>query len=816
MNGKIVRVVIDLSHTAVDQLFDYSVPEEWGILPEVGSRVIVPFGHRKAVGFVWEKTNTSEREELKPIIEVLDEEPLLTREQILLCDTIAEKYLSLRLDSLRLFLPPGMVVGTEKVWSLPKDSCQNYSERINSLTMSDETHKIILSSLEKAKQSPDYLIHGGEPELNRILALLASEGYLHTHWRSRTNKVRPKTEKVIRLNSEILEDLTPKQKQVVSWLESTSIPMEQWNLRTVCKETRVGVSVIRRLLENGVLRYEERRIYRIRDYIAVTDKTIPELTLEQKEAYSKITSDISQGRSNSYLLYGVTGSGKTEVYLRLLEDVIKRGKKGLFLVPEIALTPQTMERVQQRLGEKVAILHSRLSDGERYDQWWRIHRGEVDVVVGARSALFAPLRNIGLIILDEEHEYSYKQEEAPRYQTRDVARKYCQMHGATLLLGSATPSLESWLQVQQGTLECIRLTRRVAERPLPPIETVDMRTELKDKHFGVLSRRLREAILETLDREEQIILLLNRRGFSTFVLCRECGQVLRCQDCDVSLTFHQNPPLMKCHYCGMQNRPPDVCPHCRSRYIRFFGQGTQRLEEEVKAEYPNARVARMDLDTTGRKGAHEAIYKNLKEKKIDILIGTQMVAKGLDIPGVTLVGVVAADATLHIPDFRSAERTYQLLTQVAGRAGRGESSGRVILQTYNPEHYCIKAVVESEDEEFYQRELTSRQAAGYPPTIHMIRIGISGPVAKEVISDAEQMGAMFEQQLKERSDIELLGPVPASIERIKGKSRWQIILRGNDEKTLRDLVSDVLAKFRLAHPQTSNRYVPDVNPYSLF
>ena len=481
--------------------------------------------------------------------------------------------------------------------------------------------------------------------------------------------------------------LTEKQKAVYRYLQEEAgrpVPAAE-----ILAATGVSTYILTGLVKKGVVECSLQQVSR--DPFACfpvegTPSTPAHVQLnpDQAAALDRILQAIDQPAPAGFLLEGVTGSGKTEIYLRVIEEVLKRGKNALYLVPEIALTPQTVARVRARFGGAVAVFHSGLSQGERFDEWWRVKRGEVRVVVGARSALFLPLPNPGLIILDEEHEYSYKQEETPRYHARDVAREICQRTSSLLLLGSATPSLESYRAAETGELTRVILPQRVLGRPLPEIVLVDLREEFKARRFSILSPVLREAITSCLEQKEQVILLLNRRGYATFIICRECGHVLRCSACDVTLTYHRRPNLLLCHYCGSRKKPPETCPQCRSHNIRYAGRGTQRLEEELNQVYPGARVVRMDLDTTGRKGSHEKIYQDLCKGKIDILVGTQMVAKGLDLPNVTLVGIVNADVALNLPDFRAAERTYQLLTQAAGRADGARNPGWWLCRLLTP------------------------------------------------------------------------------------------------------------------------------------
>ena len=513
----------------------------------------------------------------------------------------------------------------------------------------------------------------------------------------------------------------------------------------------------------------------------------PLLTLHQEQAASEITTAIQEGKYRAFLLYGVTGSGKTEVYCQSISQVLSLGRTAIVLVPEIALTEQMITTFQSRFGERVAILHSRLADGERYAEWMRIGQGGAGIVLGARSALFAPLDNPGLFILDEEHEPSYKQEETPRYHTRTVALHMARERGAVIVLGSATPSLESFYAANQGSCRLLRMDERIEGRPLPRVHIVDMREELRKGNPGLFSRVLLLAMQRTLVRGEQIILFLNRRGFSTIVVCRECGLVIKCPHCNVSLTYHKNGRLL-CHYCHFTMLAPAFCPDCRSVQIGYFGTGTQKIEQEIKRLFPTARVLRLDSDTTTRKGSYREILGDFRQGEADILIGTQMVAKGLDIPSVTLVGVVNADISLHMPDFRASERTFQLLTQVAGRAGRSDLGGEALIQTYQPEHYAIQAARNHDYEGFYQKEIEYRRCLSYPPFSHLGRFLFAGAQNEE----AEGAINILYRKLKEfagQEEIQFMGPAPAPLSRIKDYYRWHLVLKA----PCRDLLRAVAA-----------------------
>jgi len=508
------------------------------------------------------------------------------------------------------------------------------------------------------------------------------------------------------------------------------------------------------------------------------------------------------------LLHGVTGSGKTEVYLQAIALALASNLTGLLLVPEIGLTPQTVERVVARFGDRVAVLHSRLSVGEKLDEWERISRGEADVVVGPRSALFGPLDRIGLIVLDEEHDQAYKQEDGVRYHAREVAAELSRLTRAVLIAGSATPSLEAMAACERGEMTYFALSTRAGGRPLPHVELVDLREELRARRIGVLSRRLREVLADCLSRHEQAILLLNRRGYATFVICRECGHALRCPHCDVSLTYHQGQTALLCHYCGYSLPVPDVCPNCRGRYIRYFGLGTERLCEEISQLFPAARLARMDQDSTAHKGAHHEIYRALRAGEIDILVGTQMVAKGLDLPLVTLVGVVTADASLNRPDFRAAERTFQLLTQVAGRAGRGATPGRVILQTYNPGHYSLVCAAAHDYQGFYSQERQARLAAGYPPFAEIVRVGLTGPDERATWRAARELSARLRTCLQ----AEILGPTAALVKRVEDRYRFHLLVKAVSLAEIGPLLATEVTRFRDSCRSARVAVVLDVNP----
>ncbi|HZJ83614.1 MAG TPA: primosomal protein N' [Clostridia bacterium] len=516
------------------------------------------------------------------------------------------------------------------------------------------------------------------------------------------------------------------------------------------------------------------------DQPIVSDKNQVLLTEDQKKVIDTINVGIAKSRG-VFLLHGVTGSGKTEVYMQLVEQVIMDKEQAIILVPEISLTPQTVGRFKSRFGEEVAVLHSRLSLGERYDEWRRIYNNEVKIVVGARSAIFAPIRKLGIVIIDEAHEDSYKSGASPRYHTVGLASQRCDNEKAVLVLGTATPSLEDYYKSTKKEYTRVNMDYRVENRPLPQVEVVDMRIELEKGNRSIFSQPLYDGIQRIMSKNEQAIILLNRRGYAQFVSCRSCGYVVKCNNCDISLTYHSRNNILKCHYCGYNSKYPSICPECKSPYIKHFGIGTQRVEDEIKNFFPEARIIRMDMDTTSRKGSHQKILDAFRAKEYDILLGTQMVAKGLDFPDVTLVGVIAADTSLNLPDYRSSEKTFQLITQVAGRAGRGDREGNVIVQTYQPEHYSIQHASRHNYKGFYDEEIKIRSQFKYPPFCHIVRILITGEDEKPVINTALKIKDWIQHRLTKdpilKSGVIELGAYPAPLERVKNKYRWHVLTR---------------------------------------
>lgn len=501
-------------------------------------------------------------------------------------------------------------------------------------------------------------------------------------------------------------------------------------------------------------------------------------TDEQRAALKMICVSIDKFQNSIFLLHGVTASGKTEVYMQAISHVLKDNRSSIVLVPEISLTPQTIERFKSRFGDNVAVMHSGLVGSKRFHEYKRIEQGDARIVVGARSAIFAPVKNLGLIVVDEEHETSYKQEIVPRYHAREAAIKRAELAKCTVILGTATPLLESYYNAKEGKYKLIELTKRLKDKDLPAVSIIDMRRELYRRHYAtVFSRPLREGIERVMAKREQAMLFLNRRGFSTFINCRQCGTVLRCKRCDSVMVYHYSKKKLVCHHCNWTKDPPDICPKCRGSYVKYFGMGTERVESELHRYFPDGKIDRMDTDTTKKKGSHDKILGKFKRHNINILVGTQMIAKGLDFPKVTLVGVVSADTTLNLPDFRASERTFSLLTQVAGRAGRGQEGGRVIIQTYTPEHYAITNASRHDYHSFYRREICARRELNLPPFTHLIRLMLRSRKEERVIKAANDLARVIRNKMK---SVKVLGPAPAVISKVRNQFRWNLILKVKD------------------------------------
>lgn len=777
----IAKVIVDVPARETDRPFDYLVPERWAPLVRPGVRVGVPFGPRVLQGFVLrvDETTDTDPSKLKSILSVLDAQPVVTDELLELAVWISQTYACPLITALTALLPSALKAKTETVYML--------GELAPHAAEVGRAEALLRYVEQRGQVSEASLLRAFEDDLETVRTAL-ERGWL-VQKRFVKNRLGKKKQKYIRPSrsagelreaAEAKEKRAPKQAELLRVLAELLEQGEEWPLAEILKDTGLSASVANAVAEQGYAVIEEREI--VRDPYAhrrfAPSKPLA-LTDMQAAALAPIQRAIRSRRFEAFLLHGVTGSGKTEVYLQAMQACLEAGREAILLVPEISLTPQTVNAFKGRFGDEVAVMHSRLSQGERYDEWRKIAAKQAKIAIGARSAIFAPFTNIGLIIIDEEHESSYKQEESPKYHARDVALRRGREHGAAVVLGSATPSLESYWDAHRGVYSLLEMPERVGGRPLPSVSIVDMRQELKDGNRAMFSRELREGIEKRLQRGEQSVLLLNRRGYSTFVMCRACGYTVECPHCDITMIYHRTSRHSRCHYCGYTEKATETCPSCGSEHIRYFGAGTQRVEEELAKLFPGIRTIRMDVDTTSQKGSHEKLLSAFREGKADVLLGTQMVAKGLDFPQVTLVGVISADTVLRLPDFRAAEKTFQLLTQVAGRAGRHSLPGEVIIQTYTPEHYSIQYASKHDFHGFARRELLSRKELAYPPYCRLAVATLAHEDISKLIPASERFAAELKKQLfaKPSGRLEVFGPVPSPIPKLKDRYRFQLMVK---------------------------------------
>ncbi len=809
-----IRVAVPVP--ALDAL-TYRLPDT-AIDPVVGARVLVPLGTRIVTGVVIGPASPASEDDdgIKAVVEVLDGEAFLPSEIVSLASWVAEYYACGAGEAIGAAMPP-------RAWIESERHARITDAGHARMLLERGARREVLEQLATEKPlRVDTLIgegkgtHGAVLGLERDGLLTITRPLVGSASAFRTVRVAHLTaqgHEVIPADSPTrgpadLPKLSARQLEAVLLLASATDGMESAELG------RRGITpaMLKRLSELGLVTFTRRRVERDpADHASAASHrpAVVELTDEQRTAFDRLTRLAQSGSFATALLHGVTGSGKTELYLRLAREVAAAGRGVIVLVPEIALTPAVAGSFRALFGDRVAIQHSGLSDGERHDQWHRIRRAEIDVVVGTRSAVFAPVQRLGLIIVDEEHDGSYKQEESPRYNGRDVAVMRARSSGALAVLGSATPSLESFYNAQNGRYQLITLEKRVLDRPMAAVAIVDMRQEYADAGPDVIvSRPLATAIEERLGRREQAMVLLNRRGFATSVFCRQCGQTLDCPNCSVTLTVHKAARRARCHYCNYAVRIPSACVHCSGQYLEHIGFGTERVEHEIAALFPGARVARVDRDTIRRRGAIAALLRRFSDGAIDVLVGTQMIAKGHDFPQVTLVGVISADVGLGLADFRAAERTFQLLTQVAGRAGRGEIAGEAIVQTIHPGHYSIRHACRQDYRAFYQDEIGYRQSMRYPPVMAMINAVVKAPTLEAALGDAaDVIGAL-------RSGGEpykVLGPAPAPLSRLKGEHRAQFFVKGSQRGTMRKALLAALE----ARPDIRRRTTVDVDPMSV-
>ncbi|MBP2635652.1 MAG: priA [Firmicutes bacterium] len=780
------QIIVNIPTRNIDKCFSYIIPEHLPIT-DIGWRVLVPFGNRKVEGFVVGlEAETSEG--LKPILDVLDDYPWFDNNMLETATWLHNYYLCSLAEAMRLFIPGQSGIKTQKAY------------QTSTVLTEDDIAALLIKKPEEYRAIFTYIDEQGPVTLSDLMKksgniagmikfflqhkLIIAADMVAKRGKAATTKIIELA--VTRETAAQIEETLPKTKTAQRRLLAELLTKPE--ITTVdLRNLAISSATVNNLIEQGLIK--SRHVSVFRNSYDGQRQQAPELTLtlEQVQALNQIAPAIQAGIHESFLIHGVTGSGKTQVYIKAVAEARQQNRQAIVLVPEIALTSQIVARFQAAFGEDVVVMHSKLSVGERYDAWRRMSTGQAGIVIGARSALFAPVNQLGLIIIDEEHEFTYKQEETPRYHARDVAMTRARLAGATVILGSATPAIETYYQAAQGKHRLISMTKRVDDIPMPQVAIVDMRQELAQGRRSVISLPLQNLLTETLAKKEQAIILLNRRGYSTFVSCRECGHVLKCSHCDISLVYHAPTRGLHCHYCLEKHAVPDICPECGSRYIRYFGTGTQKVEEALQELFPLAKIVRMDQDTTRRKMAHDNILASFAQGTYDILLGTQMVAKGHDIPNVTAVGIISADTALNLPDFRAAEKTFALLTQAAGRAGRGSKTGRVVLQTYNPEHYAIIAGAEHNYQNFYQQEINFRQQLGYPPYASLIKITVHGTDETIAHRQANQLAAELTQTFATK-DTAVIGPFPASINKVKDVFRINILIKTKDLSAITNLI----------------------------
>ena len=721
----IISVLVEISINKKEKTFDYLVPENMKNMIQIGKRVLVPFGNQKLEGFIINIKQESEYD-LKPIIKVIDEEPILTDELLKLGKEISDDIVCNLIKIYQAMLPVGYKA----------------SNKTNMTIKEDKYIKLVSKDI-----ALDFINNS-------------------------------KAKKQI----EIIYDL----------LDNNMVLKNKYSSNT-----------IKSLLNKGIIIEEKKEKYRIDNTCKIEELKI--LNSYQKDAYNRI----KNSNKDVILLHGVTGSGKTEIYMHLIKDVIDKGKEAIVLVPEISLTSQIINRFKKHFSNKIAVFHSGLSDSEKYDEYRKIKRGEVSIVIGARSAIFVPFNNIGIIIIDEEHSTSYKQDHNPRYNAIDVAIKRGKYHNAKVVLASATPTIETYARADKKYYELVSLNKRANNACMPDVIIVDMKNEIK-KGNSIFSEALINGISDRLNKHEQVILFLNKRGYSSYQMCSNCGEVIKCPNCDITLTYHKNSGLNRCHYCGYADNKKDICPKCKSNSLKSFGIGTEKIEEEIKELFKNSKVIRMDIDTTSKKGAHEKIINSFMNHEYDILVGTQMIAKGLDFPLVTLVGVINADTLLNIPDFRSNEHTYQLINQVSGRAGRSELPGQVIIQTYNPDNYSINYSKNNNYIGFYNEEMKIRKVLKYPPYYFITLIKIGGKNYEIVKEESQKIKNYIYENIT--NDMIILGPTISNISKVNNIYYFQIIVKFRNKEKMKEILNELIL---LEENNNKINVSVDINPNNL-
>ncbi|MEP6635222.1 MAG: primosomal protein N' [Acidobacteriota bacterium] len=785
----------------VSRTFIYRLPESLGTVADVGVRALVPLGRKLTTGYVvalhreLPSETTVAEEEIKDVWQILDSVPLLTPEVLQITRWVSDYYGSPWGEVIKGALPPGVSPTIEQFTSLTDEGKQHLDQARHDPPTLKATMLQTIAEAGELNVAAVFKL-GEKAQVAKALRELQREGLVESAQRSSLSFARARTQRVVRLTEPAPlspagreRKPTEAQQRVLERLSQD----ETIALPELLRAANVTVSAVNTLQKKGLVEISEQKLRRD----PLGDGVFPraeeyQLTDAQRSVLEQMDIPLRQGVYAAYLLHGVTGSGKTEVYMRAMRVCLELGRTAMMLVPEIVLTPVFSRRLRGYFGDQVAIFHSSLSRGERFDEWMRVKIGVARIVIGTRSGVFAPTDKLGLVIVDEEHESTYRQQDSPRYNGRDTAIVRAQKENAVVILGSATPSLESFHNAQTGKYHYLQLPARIGNRPMATARIIDMR-EVFDlyKKPKVFSDELLQAIEDTHRKNEQSIILLNRRGYSSFVLCRSCGETIQCPNCDVTLTYHRSEKVIVCHYCNHRQAAPEQCPSCNGKYIYYVGEGTEQVEALLTKQFPELRIARIDRDTASRRGSFEKSLLEFSAGKIDMLVGTQMLAKGHDFPNVTLVGVVSVDAGLALPDFRAAERSFQLITQVAGRAGRGDRAGQVLIQTYHPHHYALLHACAQDYAGFYNEEIRYRQNHGYPPFVSLASILVHGPDLNRARTEATELRKEMDLANKDRA-CRILGPAPAPLARLKGEHRIQLLVKGRSRRQLRNVVDTAL------------------------
>ncbi|MGL5757159.1 MAG: primosomal protein N' [Paraclostridium sp.] len=812
------KIIVRNNSIYTDNLFTYEVPDFLSENIKIGHRVLAPFGiyNKPLEGFVFDIVNhVDENIKTKKLVDLLDEEPIFNKDDISLIVWMKNKYLCTYIDCINLLYPKGYKLNNYKVITLINDDYKSKNNNENEIIsiLKENKFKVKFDKIKKI------------PNANNLIYKMQKNNVIDVKWEYKDHKNEKKIYSISlaqdksEIDKYILINkirLGIKQKEIIEFLKKEKVA----DLNELIQNLKTTRASVNKLKDKGIININEVDFYRKPEEIYSVEQKNIKLNEEQLNVINKINNEMFYENKKPYMIHGVTGSGKTEVYMEIIENALNQGLDSLVLVPEISLTPQTISRFKNKFGNIVGVFHSQLSEGEKHDVYKQVKEGNIRILIGARSALFTPFTSLGVIIIDEFHESAYKSEKNPKFSAIDVAKFIAKKRDVSLILGSATPSIEEYYKAVNGEYNLLEINKRANNKPMPKIEVVDMKDELMVGNKSIFSSKLRFEIDKAIKDNNQVMLFLNRRGYSSFVSCRKCGYVFTCENCDISLTYHKKNNTGKCHYCGYEKEIPTECPECRSKYIKPFGIGTQKIEEEIKSIFPNLKVLRLDRDTTSRKGSFERILNDFKNREADVLIGTQMLSKGLDFDNVTLVGILSADMILKFPDFRSSETTFQLTTQVAGRAGRSDKDGKVILQTYDTDHYAIKHAVDYDFKGFYEDEIKIRKLFDYAPFNNMISVVLSGKDNKQVENNAIKMKESLEYILRERGINDLsfiLGPNQCSIGKINQNYRWQILFKDEDIEInlLKGIIKYIcITKREIVFDKDINVSI-DINPYSV-